>query len=154
MLKDNKNMIALSLVAIFFISLDRLLKVLAFTNQDRQFNILGEVLKFSYKNNYYIAFSLPLSGAWLNAAIFLIILLLFFYLLKAIMSGKRGIALCLFAVALGAAGNLFDRLKYGYVIDYLDLKYFMVFNLDDIMIMVGIITFIWPNLFRDQSNSF
>lgn len=139
MLKHNKKMIALSLAIIIFTVLDRLLKILAFNNQNVQVNLLDDVLKFSYKNNYYIAFSLPLYGRWLNAAIFLIILLLIFYLLKARQGGKRKVAICLFAIVMGAASNLFDRLKYGFVIDYFDLKYFMVFNLADIIIMIGVI---------------
>jgi len=47
------------------------------------------------------------------------------------------------AVILGAAGNLFDRLKYGYVVDYLDLKYFTAFNLADVMIVAGVIYLIY-----------
>lgn len=137
MIKD-KKMIAVSLAVIFFIILDRFLKIFAFNNQASQANLFGEILKFSYKNNYYIAFSLPLYGAWLNVAVAIIILLLFFYLLKEIISGWRLTVVCLFAVALGAASNLFDRLKYGFVIDYLDLKYFTIFNLADMMIMAGI----------------
>lgn len=139
MLKSDKKMIAISLAVIFFAMADRLLKVLAFNNQSEQVNLLGEILKFSYKSNYYIAFSLPLSGVWLNAAIILIILLLIFYLLKAFIRGRWLTAVCLFAVAMGAASNLFDRLTYGYVIDYLDLKYFTVFNAVDIMITAGVI---------------
>ena len=52
--------------------------------------------------------------------------------------GRQSIAVCLFAIIMGAASNLFDRLKYGYVIDYLDLKYFTVFNLADAMIIFGV----------------
>jgi signal peptidase II len=44
----------------------------------------------------------------------------------------------LFLAFLGAFSNLYDRLHYGYVIDYFDLKYFTVFNLSDVMIIIGI----------------
>lgn len=152
MLKDNKKMTAVILAVIFFIGLDRLLKILAFNNQAGQINLLGEILKFSYKNNYYIAFSLPLYGRWLNAAVFLIILFLIFYLLKALLSGRRLTAVCLFAVVMGAASNLFDRLTYGYVIDYLDLKYFTVFNAADIMITIGIIGLLFVKRGKSENN--
>lgn len=139
MFKDLKKMIAIIIAVIFFIGLDRFFKVFAFNNQASEFNLLGEILKFSYKNNYYIAFSLPLAGLWLNVAISLIILLLIFYLVRAWRSGKQGIAVCLFITVIGAANNLYDRVKYGFVIDYLDLKYFTVFNLADVMIVAGVI---------------
>ncbi|MBI2459406.1 MAG: signal peptidase II [Parcubacteria group bacterium] len=147
-----KKMIAVNAAAIFFISLDRFLKVFAFNNQGRQFNILGEILNFSYHDNYYIAFSLPLHGRWLNIIIFLIILLLIFYWLKALLSGRRLTAVCLLAVVMGAASNLFDRLKYGYVIDYLDLKYFTVFNLADLMITAGIICLLFIKGSKSENN--
>lgn len=84
-----------------------------------------------------MAFSLPLSGLWLNAVILLIVLLLIYYLARAWQGERRAIAVSLFAIIMGAASNLFDRLKYGYVVDYLDLKYFTVFNLADMIIVMG-----------------
>lgn len=49
----------------------------------------------------------------------------------------------LFAVSLalilgGAAGNLVDRLKFGYVIDFLDFRIWPVFNIADSCISIGI----------------
>lgn len=148
----NKKMTAVSLAVIFFAAMDRFFKILAFNNQASQVNLAGDVLKFSYKSNYYIAFSLPLAGVWLNAVIILIILSLIFYLLKAIINSNQVTALCLFAVAVGAVSNLFDRLAYGYVIDYLDLKHFTVFNLADIMIMTGIICLLFTKSNKLENN--
>jgi len=138
MFKDIKKMIAISLTVIFFIGLDRFLKVFALTDLGNARNLLGDILKFDFKANYHVAFSLPLAGVWLNIVICLIILSLVYYLVRMWQAGKREIAICLFAIVVGAASNLFDRFKYGYVIDYLDLKYFTVFNLADVMIVVGV----------------
>ncbi len=41
-------------------------------------------------------------------------------------------------IAAGAAGNLYDRLHYGYVVDFLDFRVWPVFNLADSVICVGI----------------
>ncbi|MFH1426943.1 MAG: signal peptidase II [Patescibacteria group bacterium] len=138
MFKDIKKMIAINLAIIFFIGLDRFLKVFAFSSQASEFNLLGEILKFGYKANYYIAFSLPLAGRWLNIVICFIILSLIYYLARTWQGGKRETAICLLAIIAGAASNLFDRFKYGLVIDYLDLKYFTVFNFADVMITIGV----------------
>ena len=40
-------------------------------------------------------------------------------------------------IIFGAVSNLYDRLKYGFVIDYFDLKYFTIFNIADAMIFFG-----------------
>ena len=139
MLKDFKKMTIIYLAVIFFVALDRFLKVFAFASQTSEFNLLGEILKFSYKVNYYIAFSLPLAGQWLNIIISLIILSLIYFLVLMWRGGKWNLAISLFIVILGAASNLYDRLKYGFVVDYFDLKYFTVFNLSDVMIVLGMI---------------
>ncbi len=38
----------------------------------------------------------------------------------------------------GAMGNLIDRLRYGYVIDFIDFKIWPVFNLSDVSIVTGV----------------
>lgn len=137
-----KKMTAIYMAVIFFIGLDRFLKVLALSDQGRQFNLIGEILKFEFKANYHIAFSLPLAGQALAVLLILIIsaliLLALFYWFK----NKYDRLVPLLLIILGASSNLFDRLKYGYVIDYFDLKYFTVFNLADAMIVVGVILLI------------
>jgi signal peptidase II len=39
----------------------------------------------------------------------------------------------------GALGNLLDRLRYGYVVDFIDFKIWPVFNLADSSIVVGVV---------------
>ena len=46
----------------------------------------------------------------------------------------------------GAAGNLIDRLRLGYVIDFLDLRVWPVFNVGDAAITIGIALLIWQTL--------
>ncbi len=41
------------------------------------------------------------------------------------------------ALAGGAGGNLIDRVRLGYVIDYLDLRVWPVFNLADAAVVIG-----------------
>ncbi|HOV21259.1 MAG TPA: signal peptidase II [Candidatus Ratteibacteria bacterium] len=69
---------------------------------------------------------------------FFVILILCIY---AINSSKESKILHLFLglVAGGIGGNLLDRIKYGYVIDFLDFKIWPVFNLSDVFIVSGTI---------------
>lgn len=39
----------------------------------------------------------------------------------------------------GAAGNLFDILRYDHVVDFIDLKWWPVFNIADVAIIAGLI---------------
>lgn len=60
----------------------------------------------------------------------------------------------LLAVALGlqiggAFGNIIDRFRYGYVIDWIDLPRFPTFNLADTGITIGVVLLIYCLLFRD-----
>jgi len=43
----------------------------------------------------------------------------------------------------GAVGNLIDRMRYGYVVDFLDFRIWPVFNIADISLVVGIFFFIY-----------
>ncbi|MDO8668163.1 MAG: signal peptidase II [bacterium] len=134
-----KKIVAIYTAIIFFIAADRWFKVLAIANQGRQIDLIGDILKFNYQANYYIAFSLPLAGQVLEILLVLIISALIFSGLDYWFRHKYSEAILLSLIVLGAISNLFDRLKYGYVIDYLNLKYFTVFNLADALIVFGVI---------------
>ncbi|MFC1678271.1 signal peptidase II [Patescibacteria group bacterium] len=129
-------MVLFLILAIFFVSLDRFLKLIALkTTTDYQ--IIGDLFKFSFAHNYNIAFSLPLSGAILEILISIIIIILIVY---SLILAKRDDYKYLFSltfIIFGAISNLLDRIKYGFVIDYLDLEYFTVFNIADMMIVGG-----------------
>lgn len=134
------NIAAVLLVAIFFIA-DRYLKILAFQNYYKSSQkLIGEWLSFTFTPNYYIAFSLPLSGIFLNILLIIIIVGLIIWLFKTVrQSESRFLSLGLLIILLGALSNFMDRLTYNYVIDYLYLKHFTVFNLADVGISGGAI---------------
>ena len=46
----------------------------------------------------------------------------------------------------GAVGNLIDRLRVGYVVDFIDLRVWPVFNVGDSAITIGIALLIWQAL--------
>jgi signal peptidase II len=53
----------------------------------------------------------------------------------------------LFGLALalgGAAGNLLDILRWRYVVDFIDLRWWPVFNLADVGIVAGLALAFWP----------
>ncbi len=50
----------------------------------------------------------------------------------------------------GSAGNLIDRLRLGFVIDFLDLRIWPVFNVGDSAITIGVVLIIWQSLFHSK----
>lgn len=134
---SKKTAFYLFIVAVFLFVFDRFLKLLALNYHDN-YSLLGDILQFSFAKNYNIAFSLPFGGSPLIVLIITIILVLVGYIVK-LAKNKEWMQLGLLTnVLFGAISNLLDRFKYGYVVDYIDLKYFTVFNLADMMIVGGV----------------
>lgn len=133
-----KNIAIILMIAIFFI-VDRYLKFLATGKlAEASLNLIGDIFTFNFTPNFFIAFSLPLRGFWLNLAIGLIILAIIVFLIKAIKSKEKPLFITgLSFILAGAISNLIDRIQFGYVIDYLYLRYFTVFNLADVCISFG-----------------
>jgi len=46
-------------------------------------------------------------------------------------------------ILAGAIGNLIDRILYGYVIDFIDLRVWPVFNIADSAITIGAVLLLW-----------
>lgn len=62
-------------------------------------------------------------------------------------------AFCMMLIALGAISNLIDRMIYGFVIDYFDVRFFSVLNLADIMITLGVMIFIVFSFYSNKMKS-
>ena len=50
----------------------------------------------------------------------------------------------------GAAGNLLDRLRFGYVVDFIDLRVWPVFNVGDSAITIGVTLLILHSVFAGR----
>lgn len=125
--------------AIFFVVLDRFLRMLSLHYfQGREASLIWDHLQFTFAKNYFIALSLPLSGVFLNWVIFFLICLLIFYFLRMYGQGNIFSAATIIIIIFGAFSNLYDRIIYGFVIDYLELKWLTVFNLADAMIVISV----------------
>ncbi len=68
-------------------------------------------------------------------------------------SSKKGNIILVFILA-GAIGNLIDRLRFGYVIDFLDVRFFSVFNLADISITIGAVLFVINSLLIRENEKY
>lgn len=104
--------------------------------------IIKGFFDLSYLENRGAAFGIFQGRVYLLAAVTLIIIGgFFFYYLRT----KKKTLLFTISTALiltGAIGNLIDRLRYGFVVDFIswhwkDVYYFPTFNVADICITIG-----------------
>lgn len=126
------------LALVLTLALDRLLKFTAFK---QSLLSMGETLHFGVLSftpflNNRLAFSLPLPLAVIIILSFGIITLLTVYFFKLQNFPER---LALLFIIAGALSNLFDRLAYHAVIDYLSVLPNGFFNIADLMIGGGIV---------------
>ncbi len=129
------------IIAFGALLLDRVLKHLARAGVER--GILGDVLRFSLFRNSGIAFSLPFSGpiVWLLSAAILVAVGRLAYKDFQAKHYKRAEAYLFFV--LGACSNLFDRIAYGYTIDYAIFFHLSAVNIADAMIVAGALWLVW-----------
>lgn len=130
---------AIFLAAVIFIT-DRLLKILFYQHcfSESLFSI-GDFFSLQFFANQGIAFSLPvplfltivLSSAIIVA---LIAVMAWFWRKK-----KYSFLYPLVLLSTGAVSNYLDRVRWGLVVDYFNLKYFTAFNLADLMITGGLV---------------
>ena len=113
----------------------------------RSVEVIGDALRFSYVRNYGVVFGIGSASRSsyrehiLVAMSVLAIVLLGAYFAR-VSASRRSLLFGLALVLGGAAGNLFDRHRLGYVIDFIDVSlYFMrwwTFNIADAAICVGV----------------
>ncbi len=65
--------------------------------------------------------------------------------------GKNLVLTVALALQLGGAiGNLIDRIRYSYVVDFLDFRIWPVFNVADMAIVVGVALLVWQLIVKQE----
>jgi signal peptidase II len=101
-----------------------------------------------YICNSGLTFGLRLPSPVFFFAWFLIIALIVFFLFKQ--GASETIFLLL--ILCGAVSNMLDRIAIGCVIDFIDLKFWPVFNLADVFITTGAAMLIYRNIGKPKKN--
>ena len=136
------------------------LLVLAFLDRSTPTVLINGILRFSYVENKGMAFGLLSDGRWVFMLLSTVgIAAMAVYLYKfAPKSRLLQSALCL-AIG-GGIGNMIDRVRLGYVIDFIDFYAFptiwmWVFNIADACVCVGaglLILYMVLDLIKDYKN--
>jgi signal peptidase II len=135
---------------IFILSTDRLLKNASFFFSDNDTNLVPGLLGFRFGMNQAVAFSLKIFNTRsLPFIIMLLTTLLLLYFSTLYKNNQKVPSVLIFMIIIGSMGNLYDRITYGSVIDYLYLNHLFIFNLSDALIVVGSLGFIFHYLKND-----
>lgn len=95
-------------------------------------------LSLRYEQNYGIAWSIPIPYPLLLFLNIVLLLAMPYIAGKLVDLSHKRSQLALGFILGGAIGNIFDRLFYGYVVDYVALSFWPVFNLADALLAIGI----------------
>ena len=156
----NRNFFSILFVIFIFI-FDRLTKlwVLSASKNLEQFNIsITSFLNLKLVWNNGVAFGLlsfndEIIYNIITTLIFLIILYLFFLSFKSSESHEK---IALNMILGGGIGNIFDRIYYSSVIDFIDINYnnfhWFIFNIADIFITCGIIMLIILEILKTKKH--
>jgi len=106
------------------------------------FNVLGDFVRVWYVQNAGAAFSLFPGAIWLFLPVTVLALVMIGYFFRSFRDRGLGIHIVLGAILGGTLGNLTDRVRLGYVVDFIsvgigDLR-FPTFNVADSAVVVGI----------------
>ncbi|HOT74950.1 MAG TPA: signal peptidase II [Candidatus Wallbacteria bacterium] len=127
-------------LATAFLALDQLTKYAVIKTMilGQSIPIINEVLHFTYVHNYGAAFGLFQKKWYLFIAVASISIMVIVYYSKFLAPNNLWVQTALALLLAGALGNLIDRLKYRYVVDFIDVRFWPVFNIADIVINVGV----------------
>lgn len=123
------------IISFLVILVDRITKMLVENFLDKELSIIKNIFYFTYVKNDGAAFSIL--GSQRLLLVILSILALFFIIYYVTKKDKNGIGY--FFLIGGIIGNLIDRIFLGYVIDFIGIYTFPIFNIADIFIVLGAI---------------
>lgn len=125
-------------------------------------SVIGNFFRIKYVKNYGAAFSFKIgNNLEFNRYFFItVVFVACFFIIYLLLTSQKKIHFFAYTMILGGAiGNLFDRIKYGYVIDFLDFDFpdilmerWAVFNIADSFIVIAIMLLFFENIFYKKKN--
>lgn len=116
----------------------------------RSIPLIGDHIRLTYVENRGAAFGLLQDQTAFFILVGVVVVGVIIASYRQIREPNWGLNLCLGLQLGGALGNLVDRIRYGYVVDFFDLTVWPVFNVADSAICVGVTLLAWNLLFPRQ----
>jgi signal peptidase II len=140
-----------AIVAALILVADRLSKYLVMANmaEGESVPLIPPFFYITYVQNRGAAFGFFQGQTALLSAIAVVCLLFIFTQWNKIMAKSAFVRWGVVTALAGAVGNLIDRLRWGAVIDFADIRIF-VFNVADAAIVLGVALLFWEVLIHDR----
>ncbi len=103
---------------------------------------LGSIGKLTYSENTGIAFGIPIPQYFLIIAILILLPVIVYLISKEFNIKNKLVFIALTLIISGGIGNLLDRIFRGFVIDYVSILSYPIFNLADVFITFGVLLLI------------
>ena len=149
-----------AVVMIVLVALDQFTKILAVEHLENKpaIKLIDGVLELHFLQNRGAAFGMLQNQKVFFILVAVLILLIIVYVLFRMPEDKKYniMHILLVMIASGAVGNLIDRVKQDYVVDfiYFALINFPIFNVADIYVTVSTFLFVILFLFYYKENDF
>ncbi len=150
---NNLSRLKILIIIFVLVFIDQISKnaALAFLAMPRRIN---DFLSLEIYRNHGIAFGLPISADMFYLAVFIFLALIFFSLKKRIWGNWREMdrekIFTIILIVSGVLGNMIDRVRWGYIIDYINIGGMLVFNLADVMIAIGAVMLLKDLFFKKR----
>lgn len=146
----------LFLIPVVIVMLDQLLKAVMVQwigpgSTVHRWELAGRFLAFEYLENRGAAFGIMPSQTDLLTAMSIVIAGFGMVLMWREASTHPFTAIAIGMVVGGAIGNIIDRIRLGYVVDFIAVGEWPKFNLADAMITAGIVLLLWSALNDERS---
>lgn len=145
--------------AILLYAADQATKALVVANVEfgARHDVIGDLAQLWHVRNNGAAFSILPGATWLFVPVTLLAIVMVVYFHRAFRDRTAWVHLILGAILAGSLGNLTDRLRLGYVIDFVSLGFgetrFPTFNVADSAVVLGIGALVAYLTFVDQPRS-
>lgn len=151
---------AVAIIAVVLgVALDQFTKYLAIIYiKDHSITLIEGVFQLKYLENHGAAFGMLQNQQWFFLVITLITLFIVTFIYIKLPREKHFVPLriCLITLVSGAIGNMIDRIRFGYVVDFFYFKLidFPIFNVADIFATVSTVVLIILFLFYYSEEDF
>ena len=112
---------------------------------------IPHALYWTYVQNHAGAFGLFGTQSWLLVVMAIAVLGVFWYAFREFAARSPLVRIAFGGIVGGAIGNIVDRFHYGYVVDFIDARWWPVFNVADSCITIGVVLLILATFRREQA---
>lgn len=160
MMKHASLLVTDFMLFVILVITDQLTKHLAVVRLKNQaaYNLINGILEFNYLENRGAVFGVLQNQKYFFVFVALIFIGVIVFVLIKVPTQKKyySLNILLVMIAAGAVGNMIDRVRYDYVVDFIYLVciQFPIFNVADIYVTTATVILVFQILFVYKTNDF